>query len=282
MTVGQSLFYGLIQGLTEFLPISSTAHIRILPALLGWEDPGSAFTAVIQIGTLVAVLIYFAQDIAAITSGVIHGILTGHPTGNSEARMGWMIVVGTVPIVVLGVLFKHQIEYNLRSLYVVCGMLIGMAVLLAAAELAMERRIVRGQELRLLKSLGWRDAIVVGLAQAISLIPGASRSGTTITGGLFLGLSRESAARFSFLLSLPSVLAAGIYELFKERQALLSTHVGLVPLIAATVISGVVGYASIAFLLGYLKKHTTNIFVVYRILIGAAVLTAIFTGHLRP
>jgi undecaprenyl-diphosphatase len=267
MTIWHAIVLGIIQGLTEFLPISSTAHLRIVPALLGWQDPGAAFTAVIQLGTLVAVLAYFARDVVGITRGTLTG----------QTRMGWMIAVGTLPVVVLGLLFKHHIESTLRSLYVVAVAMIGLALVLALAEWVETRR----NALRTMEQVGWLDAIVVGCAQAVALIPGSSRSGCTIAGGLFMGLNRETAARFSFLLSLPAVFAAGIFELIKARHELLSTQEHIHDLIVATVVSLIVGYASIAFLLGYLKKHTTWVFIWYRLWVGAALLALLLTGKLH-
>jgi undecaprenyl-diphosphatase len=268
MTIVQAIVLGIVQGLTEFLPISSTAHLRIVPALLGWQDPGAAFTAVIQLGTLVAVLWYFRHDITRIVVATLQG----------TDQTGWMIAAGTVPVVVLGLLFKHNIETNLRSLYVIAAAMIVLALVLAFAEWIERRR----QRLRDLTEVGWRDAIIVGLAQAVALIPGSSRSGCTIAGGLFAGLNRETAARFSFLLSLPAVFAAGIYELIKARHELLSSQAHVVDLIVATVVSAVVGYLSIAFLLDYLKKHTMWLFIIYRLALGAALLGLLATGKLLP
>ncbi|MCX6138545.1 MAG: undecaprenyl-diphosphatase UppP [Ignavibacteriales bacterium] len=278
MTLFQAIVYGIIQGLTEFLPISSTAHLRIIPALAGWSDPGAAFTAVIQFGTLVAVFIYFAKDIIAILRGVIDGIIKRNLLHSPEAVMGWMIAAGTVPIVVLGLLFKKDIETTLRSLYVIAASMIGLALVLLLAELLEKRRITQGVQLKSMDKVTWRDALVIGCSQAVALIPGSSRSGVTITGGLFVGLTRETAARFSFLLSLPSVLAAGIFELIKQRHELLSADVGLLNLAAATIVSGIVGYLAIEFLLGYLKKHTTYLFIFYRLIVGAALLFFLLRG----
>ena len=278
MTLGQSIVIGITQGLTEFLPISSTAHLRIVPALLGWDDPGAAFTAVIQLGTLVAVLIYFAPDLARIITAVVGGLRTGRPVGTADAKMGWMIAVGTVPVVGLGLAFKKSIETNWRSLYVVAGAMIGMALVLAVAEWQARRRA----KLRALAELGWRDGIVVGLFQAIALVPGSSRSGSTIAGGLFLGMQRETAARFSFLLSMPAVFAAGIFELYHARHELLATTEHIHDLLLATLMAFLVGYASIAFLLGYLKRHTTWVFILYRVALGALLLALLGTGQLRP
>jgi undecaprenyl-diphosphatase len=267
MTLWQAIILGVIQGLTEFLPISSTAHLRIVPALLGWQDPGAAFTAVIQLGTVVAVFAYFARDVVDITRNTLSG----------RSQIGWMIAVGTVPVVVFGLLFKHHIESTLRSLYVIAASMIGLAMLLALAEWLESRRRTQ----RPLEQITWLDAIMVGCAQAVALIPGSSRSGCTITGGLFMGLNRETAARFSFLLSLPAVFAAGIFELVKARHELLATREHVHDLIAATVVALIVGYASIAFLLGYLKKHTTWVFIIYRLGLGAGLLALLLAGKLH-
>ncbi|MGA2139189.1 MAG: undecaprenyl-diphosphate phosphatase [Verrucomicrobiia bacterium] len=281
MTLSQAIVLGIVQGLTEFLPVSSTAHLRIVPALLGWNDPGAAFTAVIQLGTLVAVLLYFSSDITAMTRGVVGGLRDGKPLETPEAKMGWMIVVGTVPVVIFGLLFKEHIETTLRSLYIIAGAMIALAVVLMLAEWRVRRRQRQGHALREMKGLGWADAIVVGCAQCVALIPGSSRSGCTITGGLFLGMTRETAARFSFLLSLPAVFAAGIFELIKARHELLATQQHAVDLAASTFVSFVVGYASIAFLLGYLKKHTTWLFIIYRLAMGGLLLALLANGRLQ-
>lgn len=282
MDILQAVILGIIQGLTEFLPISSTGHLRIIPALLGWNDPGAAFTAVIQFGTLIAVLLYFRKDIVVISSAVLRGIVTKNFFHNRDAQMGWMIAAGTVPIVFFGLLLKDQIETSFRSLYVISASLIILAVILMIAEAYTKRKAARGEQLKTIDDLSWNDVIVVGFWQCVALIPGSSRSGTTITGGLFAGMTRETAARFSFLLSLPSVFAAGVLEMFKERELLLSSDIGLVNLAVATIVSGVVGYASIAFLLNYLKNHTTYIFIVYRIIVGVGLLYLLNAGILSP
>ncbi|MCG3149234.1 MAG: Undecaprenyl-diphosphatase [Verrucomicrobiae bacterium] len=263
MTLGQAIALGIVQGLTEFLPISSTAHLYLVPQLLGWAKPTTAFVAVIQLGTMAAVFLYFWQDIITITRSTIAG----------KTRLGWMIAVGTVPVVVLGLLFKKQISSTLTGLSVIAGAMIGLAVLLALAEWIAKKQ-------RTLEHVGWGDAIVVGLAQAVALIPGASRSGCTITGGLFLGLTRETAARFSFLLSLPAITAAGLYQLAKEREALLATTDDVFLLLVATTVSFGVGYASIAFLLSFLKRHTTWVFVAYRLLLGGMLVWLLQSGRL--
>lgn len=261
MTLGQAALLGLVQGLTEFLPISSTAHLRVLPALCGWADPGAPFTAVVQLGTLVALLAYFWRDCLRIV--------------RTEHRLGALILVGTIPVVVLGFWFKDAIETTWRSLYVISGALIGLALVLWVAERCARHR-------RELSEVGWRDALVVGLAQACALVPGASRSGTTMTGGLLLGMTRETAARFSFLLSLPAVFAAGVYGLVKEWPHVAAANVTAVNLLVATVVAAVVGYATIAFLLNYLKRHSTAVFIVYRLALGAFLLILLETGKLAP
>jgi undecaprenyl-diphosphatase len=282
MTLWQAIVLGLIQGLTEFLPISSTAHLRVVPALLGWPDFGAAFTAVIQIGTLVAVLLYFRTDIARLVLAVLGDLKARRFCSTPDSRLAWMIAAGTVPVVVCGLAFKKQIKEDFRSLYVISYAAIGLALLLAAAEGLHHWRARRGRPGRELERITWADALLVGLFQAVALIPGASRSGVTITGGLFAGLSRSTAARFSFLLSLPSVFAAGVYEFWEERHELLSSGSDALNLLAASVVAGVVGYASIAFLLGYLKRHSTVVFIVYRIILGAALLALLARGTLTP
>jgi undecaprenyl-diphosphatase len=282
MSTLQAIIYGIIQGLTEYLPISSTAHLRIVPALFGWPDPGAAFTAVIQFGTLVAVLLYFSKDIVRIFLAVITGLRTKQPFHNYDARLGWMIAIGTIPIVILGLLFKHDIETELRSLYVISGSMMLLALVLMFAEVIYKRRVARGADFKTIERLSWKEVIVVGLAQCVALIPGSSRSGCTITGGLFVGMTRETAARFSFLLSLPSVFAAGMFELVKQRHLLLSPEVGAANLLIATVVSGVVGYASIAFLLSYLKRHSTYLFIIYRIALGVILLALLANATLLP
>jgi undecaprenyl-diphosphatase len=278
----EALILGIVQGLTEFLPISSSGHLRIVPALLGWSDPGAAFTAVIQIGTLAAVLAYFRDDIRRIGRAWLRSLRRRESQADLDARMGWMMIAATVPIVVCGVVFKQQIETSLRSLYVVAGALVGMAALLAVAEVVLQIRVRRGLRLKQLDEITWPDALAVGLAQTLALLPGSSRSGVTIGAGLFAGMSRETAARFSFLLSLPSVFAAGIYQLYKARGELLGTQQDIAALAIATLASLVVGYASIAFLLSYLKTHTTGIFIVYRLLLGGLILYWLAVGVLVP
>jgi undecaprenyl-diphosphatase len=281
MTFLQAVVIGIIQGLTEFIPISSTAHIKVIPSLLGWADPGAAFTAVIQWGTLVAALIYFRTEIVHITRGTVAGLLAGKPLATADARMGWMIALGTVPVVVLGLIFKERIETSLRSLYVIAGAAIVLALVLLAAEWVVSWRERTWRKQKDMADLGWWDAIGVGLAQAVALIPGASRSGVTITGGLFLGIRRDAAARFSFLLSLPAIFGAGLFELFHQRHKLLETQAHLLNLATATLVSGIIGYATIAFLLSYLKRHSTYVFIIYRLVLGGLLLALLLTGTLQ-
>jgi undecaprenyl-diphosphatase len=278
----QALILGIVQGLTEFLPISSTAHLRIVPALFGWPDPGAAFTAVVQIGTLAAVLAYFREDIVRIASAWLAGIKGGRPCETLEARLGWMMILATVPIVVCGLVFEDQIDTEWRSLYVIAVAMIGLAIVLALAEWLMLRQARVGRAQKQLSDVTWLDAIITGLAQALALVPGSSRSGVTITAGMFLGLTRDTAARFSFLLSLPAIFAAGVYKLVDSREALLATRDDATALAVCTVASGVVGYLSIAFLLRFLKTHTTWVFIAYRLVLGGLILFWLSRGTLSP
>ena len=281
MSLLQALVLGVIQGLTEFLPISSTAHLRVVPAFLGWDDPGAAFTAVIQIGTLVAVVAYFWSDIVRLARAWLLGLTAGKPLASPDAKLAWMIAVGTIPIVVCGLTFQKQIKSELRSLYVIAAAAIALALVLMLAEGWLKRRLRQGQAPRTMPVLNWTDALVVGLAQALALLPGASRSGVTITACLFRGMERSTAARFSFLLSLPAILAAGAYERYKDRAELLATREHMLALLIATAVSGVVGYASIAFLLSYLKNHTTWLFIAYRLVLGGLILVLLVLGNLQ-
>jgi undecaprenyl-diphosphatase len=276
----QVIVLAIVQGLTEFLPISSTAHLRIVPALLGWHDPGAAFSAVIQIGTLVAVLAYFWRDVVRIAGAMLADLRRGQLATTQDARLGWMIAAGTVPIIICGVAFKSPIKTTLRSLYVMSAALAIVAVLLALAELYVRRRQGAGIAGREVDQLGWRDALVIGCAQAFALVPGTSRSGATILGGLCCGLTREAAARFSFLLSIPSILAAGLYELIEAREELLASNRQAIELAAALVVTAVVGYATIPWLLGFLRKNSTFVFIVYRLLLAALLLALLASGRL--
>jgi undecaprenyl-diphosphatase len=270
----------IVQGLTEFIPVSSTAHLRIVPALVGWSDPGAAYTAVLQIGTLAAVVSYYWRDIVRIANAMIADLRRGKLATTQDAWLGWMIVVGTLPIVVVGLLFRHQIKSELRSLYVMSAALAGVALLLGIAELIMWRREAAGMHGRDLHHVRWRDAAVVGIAQAAALVPGTSRSGSTILGGLMCGLKRETAAQFSFLLSIPSVFAAGVFELIEARKELLASSHDGAKLVVAILIAAAVGYATIPWLLAYLRRRTTFVFIVYRLLLAGLLFYLLFSGRI--
>jgi undecaprenyl-diphosphatase len=262
---------GVVQGLTEFIPVSSTAHLRIVPAFVGWADPGAAFTAVVQLGTLVAVLLYFRRDLIRIVVAWVAG-LRSPARRDFDYRMGWYLIVATIPIVIFGAAFSHQIEKGARNLYLIAVALIILGVVLLIAD-----RI--GSKRREFESIKPRDGAFVGLAQALALVPGVSRSGATISAGLFRGLNRQAAARFAFLLSIPAVALSGLYELRHVIHG--GHHLGTGQLVLSTILAFVVGYASIAFLLRFLARHTLIPFVVYRVALGAVVLglTAAGTIH---
>lgn len=268
----EGIIYGIIQGLTEFIPISSTAHIRILPALLHWDDPGAAYTAVIQIGTLIATLVYFRNDIGELIKGFFGALKTRDFITDPFARLSMLIIVGTIPISIFGLTLKKYIEGDFRGLYVVAGSLIGLAILLFIAEKVASKK-------KDLKDITVWDGIIIGFAQAVALIPGSSRSGVTITAGLFSGLKRETAARYSFLLSIPAVALSGVYELYSERAALLNENV--IGLVLSTVVSGIVGYFAIAFLINFLKTRSNLIFIIYRIVLGVIILVLLSAGVLK-
>jgi undecaprenyl-diphosphatase len=280
MSLLQAILLGIVQGLTEFLPISSTAHLAIVPALFGWKDPGAAFTAVIQIGTLVAVLAYFRADVLRILQAVLTGLRQRAPLASPDAKLGWMIAAGTIPIVVCGVVFGDHIKTTLRSLYVISAALIVVALLMEVAEELLLQRLRAHLPQKEIGDVTWRDTLWIGIAQAFALIPGVSRSGSTITAGLFRNLSRPTAARFSFLLSLPAIFGAALKELIDERENLLATSQHATSLIVATVVSGIVGYFAIAFLLQYLRTRTTRVFVVYRIALAVFLLALVWSGRI--
>lgn len=271
MELIHAVIYGIVQGVTEWLPISSTAHLRIVPALLGQPDPGASFTAVIQLGTVLAVLIYFAKDLWNVIGAWARSIAS-RDFSSTDARIGWGVFFGSIPIVVIGFLFKDFIKSDqARSLYVIAATLIVMGIVMVIAE-----RV--GKQERSMDQITLKDGIVVGLFQCLSLIPGMSRSGSTISGALFAGLNRETAARYSFLLSVPSITAAGLYEL-KEEWGNLSGDL-MMPTIVATVVSFVVGYATIAWLIKYIARRGIAVFVVYRIVLGIALIVLIQMGVL--
>ncbi|MBA2476769.1 MAG: undecaprenyl-diphosphate phosphatase [Actinobacteria bacterium] len=268
MSTLQAVVLGIVQGLTEFLPISSTAHLRIVPAFLGWDDPGAAFTAVTQLGTMAAVLLYFRRDLWRIAGAWLRGLRDREIRGSLESRLGWYIVLGTVPIALAGFVFRDQVESGARSLPLIASALIVLGFVLLVVDM-------RGRRERGIESLSLRDGLVIGGAQALALVPGVSRSGATLTAGLFLGLTRADAARYSFLLSVPAVVLSGLFELRGIGGA---GGAGAGPTAVATVLAFAVGYASIAFLLRYLATHSTALFVGYRVALGALVLLLLALG----
>ena len=262
---------GVLQGLTEFLPISSSAHLRIFPELFGWGDPGAAFTAVVQIGTEAAVLIYFRKDIWRIASAWIRSLHDPAWRGQVDARMGWFIIVGSLPIVALGITLKDVIENDFRSLWIIGTTLIVLGIVLGVADKV-------GRNERSIKQMNLQHAVLLGFAQAAALVPGVSRSGATISMGRFLGYEREAATRFAFLLAIPAVIGAGLYELPEIPHG--ENAYGPWPTLFATVVSFVVGYAAIAWLLRYVSTHSYLPFVLYRIALGSFVLVMLGAGVL--
>lgn len=282
----ESFILGIVQGLTEFLPISSSAHLRLTAVVAGWEDPGAAFTAVSQIGTEIAILIYFRKDIARIVTAWLRSLTDKEARQELDARMGWLVIIGSIPIMVLGVAFKDSIEGPFRDLrlialsFIVLGIALGIADQLATrAEDGGKHRA--GQPRKGLEQLTVRDGISYGLWQALALIPGMSRSGVTMTGGLYLGYNRAAAARFSFLLAIPAVLGSGAYEI-SSIGGEDAGHVSWGPTILATVVGGVVGYIVIAWFMRFIATRSFMPFVWYRIVVGVALLVLIWLGVLNP
>ena len=265
----QALVLGTLQGLTEFLPISSSAHLRILPELLGWGDPGAAFTAVIQIGTELAVLVYFRKDIWNIAKAWTLSLFKPEYRGHLDARMGWFVIIGSLPIVVLGIFLKDTIETQFRNLWLIATMLIVMGLVLGLADK------IGGNEKRI-KQMNIRDAILMGAAQSLALVPGVSRSGATLSMGRFLSYERAAATRYSFLLAIPAVVGAGIYQLKEIPNG--ENMYGPMPTLVATVVSFVIGYAAIAWLLKFVSHHTLAPFVIYRVLLGSGVIVLLAAG----
>ncbi len=263
----QAIVLGIVQGLTEFLPVSSSGHLRIVPAFLGWEDPGVAFTAVVQIGTMLAVLLYFRKDLWSIATGWLTGLGNQGKRKTLEYRMGWYIVLGSIPIAILGFTFKDQIETEARNLYLIGSTLIVLGILLLVADKL-------GRHDRQVDNITIRDGIIIGFAQALALIPGVSRSGATMTAGMALGFDRAAAARYSFLLSVPAVVMSGLFELRKIGDDSLP----IVGTILGTIAAFIVGYASIAWMLKWLTSHTVAIFTGYRVILGIGVLVLASAG----
>lgn len=282
MDLLEAIFLGIIQGLTEFLPISSTGHLTIAGKLMGLisvENPErwTSFIAVIQLGTLLAIIIYFWNDLWNILIDFFKENLfqrKKYSDQNLNSRLGWLIIIGSIPVVIIGLGFKDVIEGALtKNLYVIAGSLIILALILAFAE-----RV--GKFNRDLKDITWRDSLFIGLAQSLALIPGASRSGTTITAGIFVGFKRETAARFSFLLSVPAIFGSGLLQ-FYESLEYIKFDDGL-NLIVATIAAAISGYFTIAFLLSFLKKHSTMVFVYYRIFLGLLIIILISLEVINP
>jgi len=293
----QAIVLGIVQGLTEFIPVSSTAHLVFAARLVGLYDgmetalkaqQTTATIAVVQLGTLLAVVIYFARDIFNITRAfiadhlalligkraVVNSSSTVATAGwlSQDAWLGWLVIIGSVPVGVVGLLFKKQIEGTFtKNLWVIATMMIVVALLLALAELV-------GRRKRSMADLGMGDSLAVGCAQCLALIPGSSRSGSTIMAGLFVGELRETAARFSFLLSIPAIAASGVLELKEAIHKL--PHGSYLALAVATIISGIVGYGSIWFLLRYLRTHSTGVFIIYRVIVGGLILLALSIGYI--
>jgi len=273
----EAVILGLVQGLTEFLPISSSAHLRIVGDLLG-ADPGAAFSAITQIGTEAAVLLYFRRDIARIVSRWVKSLPVGPwarrvPSDDPDARMGWYVILGSIPIVVLGLLFQDAIEHALRNLWITAAVLAGFAIILGWADHV-------GAKTKTLRELTLRDGILFGLAQALALVPGVSRSGGTITAGLLLGYTREAAARYSFLLAIPAVMGSGLYQVVKSGGT--GGDAGTVATIVATLVAFVVGYLVIIAFLKIVSTYSYRGFVYYRIGLAAVVVLLLVAGVVDP
>ena len=274
MTIIEAIVLGLVQGLTEFIPISSTGHLKIVPELLGWGDPGAAVSAVIQFGTILAVIIYFFRDIVRLTAGFFRGLASRRPFDDADSREAWYVIFATVPIVIVGVLLEEQIEGVFRSTWVVTFQLVSIAVLMQVAEAYGRRRGFRERE-----DFNAKDAWIIGLGQCIALVPGSSRSGSTIMAALVRRIPHDYAARFSFVMSIPAITAAGVFQMFDAKEEL--ARIGTVPMLVAIAVAFVSGWASIWFLLRYLRTHTTHIFIYYRYALGAIMAALLVAGMVR-
>ncbi|HEX9740251.1 MAG TPA: undecaprenyl-diphosphatase UppP [Ignavibacteriaceae bacterium] len=282
MNLFEAIILGILQGFTEFLPVSSTGHLTVAGKQMGLisdeaPEQWTSFIAVIQLGTLVSILIYFRKDLWNIFSGFLKENFKERKSFSNQgfdSRTGWLIIIGSIPVVIIGILFKDIIEGSLtKDLYVISGSLIGLAVILAIAEKTAKLN-------KEIKDISVINVLLIGIAQAFALIPGSSRSGTTITGALFVGLNRESAARFSFLLSVPAILGSGLLQLYEALEFIDSSMA--VNLIISTIVSGICGYIAIDFLLKYLRKNTTFIFIWYRITLGIIILILLSTTIIQP
>jgi undecaprenyl-diphosphatase len=269
----EALVLGIVQGLTEFLPISSSAHQSIVGQFFGGQDPGSAFTAITQLGTESAVIIYFRKDIWLITKSWVLALIGKLPRNDAEARLGWLVIIGSIPIVVLGLTFQDAIDHGLRNLWTTAAMLAGFGIIIGVVD-----RIAANA--RPLESMTWRHGVFLGLVQSLALIPGVSRSGATIAGGLALGYQRVAAAKYSFLLAIPAVVGSGLFKLADISSDPVPPAWG--PIALATVISFAIGYAVIAWLLRYVSTHNFMPFVIYRIALAVLVVILLLTGVLSP
>lgn len=269
----EAIILGLVQGLTEFLPISSSAHIFIVGKLFGGDDPGAAFTAITQLGTETAVLVYFFKDIVRIIKHWCLALVGRLPRNDPDARIGWLVILGSLPIVALGLLFQDAIDSTLRNLWITAAMLAGVGLVMGWFD-------ARAPQRKELSDLTWAHGVLYGLAQACALIPGVSRSGGTITAGLAMGYTREAAARYSFLLAIPAVLGSGVFKLLDVADDPVPPAWG--PIALATVVAFVVGYAVIAWLLRYISTHSFRPFVIYRLVLAAIIVVLLLTGVLDP
>lgn len=267
-----AIVLGLVQGLTEFLPISSSAHLSIVGQLIGGEDPGAAFTAISQLGTEAAVLVFFWRDIVRIIAQWSRALVGKVPQSDPDVRMGWLVIVGSIPIAVLGYTLQDWIETDLRNLWLTASMLLVFALVIYAAD-----RFARNE--RPLESLTWKHGIYFGLAQSLALVPGVSRSGGTIAAGLFMGYKREAAARYSFLLAIPAVLGSGFYQLAKISDDPVTPAYG--PIFVATGIAFAVALAVIAWFMRYISTHTFTPFVIYRVVLALLLFALLGTGVLE-
>lgn len=286
MSFLDAIILGIVQALTEFLPVSSSAHVRVVGELLNpGQDPGAAFTAIIQLGTETAVLIYFWKDITRIIAKWCKALVGKHDRHDPDVRMGWLVIIGSIPIGVLGLLFESQIDHSLRNLYITAATLIGFGILLGIAD-----RI--GVQRKELDQLSVKDGIIYGLAQALALIPGVSRSGGTITAGLLMGYTRQAAARYAFLLAVPAVFASGLYKaakavppLFTSEGAAAAAAAGepsLAAILIATLVAFVLGYAVIVWFMRLISTRSYSLFVIYRIAAGCVLLVLLLSGLIDP
>lgn len=274
MSIIEAIVLGLVQGLTEFIPISSTGHLKIVPELLGWGDPGAAVSAVIQFGTILAVIIYFFRDIVRLLVGFFRGLATRKPFEDQDSREAWYVIFATIPIVIVGVLLKDLIEGVFRSTWVVTFQLVSIAILMQVAE-----RYARSRGFRPREDFNAKDAWIIGAGQCIALIPGSSRSGSTIMTALFRRVTHDYAARFSFVMSIPAITAAGVFQLFDAKDELAA--IGATPMLVGIFVAFVSGWASIHFLLRYLRTHTTHVFIYYRYVLGAVLAVLLVAGVVK-